>query len=74
LEEVDTEELGDAIDMIKDLSEAIYYCKIVEAMDEVPQYSGRDMDKGQGRMYYYEKNPYERDPWMDRSYPPAYYT
>lgn len=29
---VDTEELGDAIDMIKDLEEAIYYCTITEAM------------------------------------------
>lgn len=28
-----TEELGEVIDMIKDLSEAIYYCFIVEAME-----------------------------------------
>ena len=28
-----TEELGEVIDMIKDLSEAIYYCSIVEAME-----------------------------------------
>ena len=34
LQNVDTEELGDAIDMIKDLSEAIYYCDISEAMEE----------------------------------------
>ena len=27
------EELGEAIDMIKDLSEAIYYCTIVESME-----------------------------------------
>ena len=32
LEEVDAEELGEVIDMIKDLEEAIYYCTIVEAM------------------------------------------
>ena len=32
LEEVDTEELGEAIDMIKDLEEAIYYCTVTEAM------------------------------------------
>lgn len=30
---VDTKELGEAIDMIKDLSETIYYCSIVEAME-----------------------------------------
>ena len=33
LEEVDTKELGEAIDMIKDLEEAIYYCTVVEAME-----------------------------------------
>ena len=32
LDKVDTKELGEAIDMIKDLSEAIYYCTITEAM------------------------------------------
>ena len=31
---VDTAELGEAIDMIKDLEEAIYYASIVEAMEE----------------------------------------
>lgn len=30
--EVDTAELGEAIDMIKDLEEAIYYCTVTEAM------------------------------------------
>ena len=34
LEEVDTRELGQAIDMIKDLSEAIYYCTITESMEK----------------------------------------
>ena len=34
LDTVDTKELGEAIDMIKDLSEAIYYCTITEAMHE----------------------------------------
>jgi hypothetical protein len=33
LETVDTKELGEAIDMIKDLSEAIYYCTVTEAME-----------------------------------------
>lgn len=32
LDTVDTQELGAAIDMIKDLEEAIYYCTITEAM------------------------------------------
>jgi hypothetical protein len=33
LAEVDTKELGEAIDMIKDLEEAIYYCTVTEAMN-----------------------------------------
>lgn len=32
LEEVDTKELGEVIDMIKDLEEAIYYSTVTEAM------------------------------------------
>ena len=34
LQNVDTKELGEAIDMIKDLEEAIYYCTITKAMEE----------------------------------------
>ena len=45
--------------MIKDLSEAIYYSTITEAMEgdwEDPSYY-RDMDKTKGRMYYDGKAP-----------------
>jgi hypothetical protein len=31
---VDTHELGEAIDMIKDMEEAIYYCHVSQAMEE----------------------------------------
>ena len=34
LEEVDAKELGEAVDMIKDLEEAIYYCTVTEAMKD----------------------------------------
>ena len=34
LEHVNTCELGEAIDMIKDLEEAIYYCTVTEAMND----------------------------------------
>lgn len=34
LQNTDTHELGEAIDMIKDLEEAIYYCTITKAMEE----------------------------------------
>lgn len=65
LDTVDTKELGEVIDMIKDLSEAMYYCTITEAMEEkeekgkeyhyyteryMPDYRG--MDKDHGRMYF----------------------
>lgn len=63
LSKVNTHELGEVIDMVKDLEEAIYYCSIVKAMEdkekqpevmyyrEYPIY--RDMDRYDGgRMYY----------------------
>jgi len=34
LSRVDAHELGEAVDMIKDLTEAIYYCTITEAMEK----------------------------------------
>lgn len=34
LEYTNAQELGEAVDMVKDLSEAIYYCTITEAMEE----------------------------------------
>ena len=63
---VDTKELGEVIDMIKDLSEAVYYCEIYDQMKSVDEsrkvenyyYTERyydpyrDMDKDYGRMYY----------------------
>ena len=64
LSSVDSKELGEAVDMIKDLSEAIYYCTIVKSMEDsdkekkevmyypMPMYSYRDMDRDMGRMYY----------------------
>ena len=60
LESVDTKELGEAIDMIKDLEEAMYYCVITKAMEEKDEHKSyypiymRDMDRNYGRMYYEE--------------------
>jgi len=34
LESVDAKELGEVVDMIKDLEEAMYYCVIIEAMEK----------------------------------------
>lgn len=70
LKEADAKELGEAVDMIKDLSEAIYYCTITEAME------GKDKEKRE-TVYYTEKilppwdNGYYRD--MDRREKRMYY-
>lgn len=37
LSETDTKEMGEAIDMLKDLSEAIYYCTVTESMEEASE-------------------------------------
>lgn len=59
LEEVDTKELGEAIDMIKDLEEAIYYCTVTEAMNHPEKEiewgmkkDGHHQENGDSRMYY----------------------
>ena len=37
LNQVDAKQLGEAVDMIKDLSQAIYYCTITQAMEKSKQ-------------------------------------
>ena len=61
LECVDTHELGEAIDMIKDLAESKYYCSVVKAMEETEEYS-RDIDRNHGRMYYEGRQNWGREP------------
>lgn len=62
LSQVDAKELGEVVDMVKDMEEAIYYATITKAMDSkehekperyyTPIYY-RDMDRyNDGRMYY----------------------
>lgn len=48
LPQADTKELGEAIDMLKDLEEAIYYSTITEAMNAKEQGD----DRGKEVMYY----------------------
>lgn len=56
----DTKELGQVIDMIKDLEEAIYYCSITEAMKE-----NKEKEK-YSQMYYQER--YLPIPMMNEMY------
>ena len=89
LAQANTHELGCAIDMIKDLSEAIYYCEIVDSMKEAAEekeemmkmmkYSGggQQQQSPQAMMYFHER---VREPYfdemrdMDRNYGRMYYS
>ena len=51
LESVDAKELGEVIDMIKDIEEAVYYCTITEAMKEKDEWKHSSNTK----MYYREE-------------------
>lgn len=75
LDTVNTEELGQVIDMIKDLEQTKYYCSIVKAMEEAEEdetkemsHRHRDMDRVYGRMYYEGPNGdfKGRYPWKKR--------
>lgn len=57
LKHVNAKEMGEVVDMIKDLEEAMYYCSIIEAMEK----SSEDKEKQQGEMsinYYMEPMKY----------------
>lgn len=76
LTSVDSKELGEAVDMIKDLSEAIYYCTIVKSMEDSEK-EGKEkyypvmyyppMD------YYNERRNYPEYRDMDRGMGRMYY-
>ena len=72
LKDVNTKELGEAIDMIKDLSEAMYYCTVQKAMEE---HEDKQEMMGTNNYYYteryYPQPNYYRD--MDREQGRMYY-
>lgn len=78
VENIDTKEMGEVIDMIKDLAEAEYYRKISVAMDEAEygedyDYEGRKGYRGQrrdSRGRYMSRRGYESSMMMhdDREY------
>lgn len=63
LSEVDAEELGEVVDMIKDLEEAMYYCAVVKAME------GEDGEHKE-KAYYTDPmyGTYSGDWYQDRRY------
>ena len=74
LQNVDTKELGEAIDMIKDLAETMYYCTITEAMEEK---SEKEEHQQQPIAYFSERirepYPYHADRDMDKNMRRMYY-
>lgn len=58
LDQVDAEELGEVVEMIKNIEEAIYYCTITEAMNgKGNSMNGNShMMNGEDRMTYMEPN------------------
>ena len=67
LAEVDAEELGEVVDMIKDLSEAIYYCEVAKAMEDSEKHKGEEM------MYYTPMHYTEGNKTDGRDMPRMYY-
>lgn len=61
----DTHELGEAIDMLKDLEEAIYYATITEAMNEKNDYQQR---AGSHKRYLYEDYNDDNDEYEGHSH------
>ena len=59
ISKVDAHELGEAIDMIKDLAEAIYYCTITESMEK----SEENKSQGETNINYYTT------PYYNKMYP-----
>ena len=66
---VDAEELGEVIDMIKDLEEAEYYCTITKAMKEKEE----EMTEYGYRYYNKMPTPYYNDRRNDKVYRDSYY-
>ena len=71
LRNTNAEELGEVVDMIKDLEETIYYCTVVEAMEDKEKEPSREM------MYYpvmYYRDERKRDDrwnWDGKMYYPG---
>ena len=63
IEKADAHELGAAMDMIKDLAMTMYYCSVVDAMEEAE----KEAEKNGNTVYYTERYlPYYMDGGMRR--------
>ena len=73
LKDVDTKEMGEVIDIIKDLSEAIYYCTITQSMQKTNNQEEKPTEyrtvnyytqMPRERVKYYSQNPSTYDDYM----------
>ena len=64
IDNVNTEEMGEVIDMIKDLSEAEYHATITKAMNEADEADIMEklLEYGDDRRYY-DRYRYAADQW-----------
>lgn len=69
LQAVDAKELGEVIDMIKDLEETMYYCTIIEAMEG----KGKEKSSYNNHYAYYTDHPYYMDREMEKRNGRMYY-
>lgn len=69
LHAVDAKELGEVIDMIKDLEETMYYCTIIEAMEG----KGKEKSIQNNHYAYYTDHPYYMDREMEKRNGRMYY-
>ena len=69
---VDTKELGEVIDMVKDLAEAEYYCEIYEQMEEAKKKESAPSNNYYYTERYYRAPEHYRD--MDRPDGRMYYS
>ena len=58
IQEADCEELGEAIDMLKDLEEALYFCTITEAMEKTEKQPANGGGQNGHQQYMYYSEPY----------------
>ena len=61
LKQVNAKELGEVVDMVKDLEEAMYYCSIIEAMEKTKEES-EDSYRNMHVNYYMEPMYYDGQP------------
>lgn len=62
LKKTNAKELGEVVDMIKDLEEAMYYCSIIQAMEKTP--------KEESKISYYSEPHYHMESNDTKPYVP----